>query len=300
MSYPFGKDAESYWQRGLSPIPVEPGTKQPARGLRHWTSYGNNLPKTETRAEWLTKYSRCNIGLCTGTEFQAGYRIGAVDIDDERFVNVTTAIIGSDVSSKAGKKGKTLFVRIPRAAQIRSTALFTSESSSAIDFLYTGKMTVLPPSIHPETKLPYRWASSSLLEIDLATLPVFDETKLGLLKRVVASPHSLALTAGVSTHEAGLRFAAELVTFGCEDALIFEVFKSLLPSNYSGNSMQELPEWIGSARRKGFGEPNRQAQKRSAADKLIDLFEQSGATLFHDEGRRSDLPPKKWTGLGCF
>ena len=288
MSHPFGENAKSFWERGLSAIPVGPGTKQPARGLTSWNGYCNNLPKAETRTQWLDKYPNCSIGMCLGSEILPGYRIAAIDVDDEQFVKVANTIVGPDISSKVGKKGMTLFVKVPAAAKVKSSKLVNAEKSGAIDFLYNAKMTVLPPSIHPDTNLPYRWTSSSLLGIDLATLPTFDELKFKLMKVVVASPNALELTTGVSTHEPGLRFAAELVTVGCDDTLIIKIFESLLPDSYSGNSLDELPGWIASARQKGFDQSSQdQSSKKGASDRLIELVDGSGTSLFHDEGRRA-------------
>lgn len=284
---PFGEEAEKYWTLGLSPIPVEPSTKQPARGLLHWTSYGNNLPKPATRAEWLAKYGGYNIGLCMGTEFQPGYRIAAVDVDDERFLNAVAAVIEEELSSKVGKKGKTWFVKVSSSTRLRSTALFTAEKAGAIDFLYTGKMTVMPPSIHPESKSPYRWVTSSLSDVDLKSLPTINESSLGVLRSVVGSPHSLVLITGKTTHNAGVCLAGELVSLGCDSSTITKIFEGLLPESYSGNSLEELPEWIESAQRKGFDrETHHQSTKKGSADKLIELFERSRAALFHDEGHR--------------
>lgn len=135
MSHPFGASAVSYWERDLSPIPVGPRTKQPARGLINWSGYCNNLPKAETRTPWLARYSHCSIGICLGSEILAGYRIAAIDVDDESFVGAAVTIVGSDVSSKVGKKGRTIFVKVPAAAKVKSSKLVNAEKAGAIDFL---------------------------------------------------------------------------------------------------------------------------------------------------------------------
>jgi Bifunctional DNA primase/polymerase, N-terminal len=287
VSHPFGAEAEHYWQRNLSALPIEPGTKQPARGLRNWTSYCSNLPKPETQASWLRAYAHCGLGLGLGHEVIPGYRIAAVDVDDDDFVRLATVIVGGDAASKVGKKGRTLFVVVPSGDKIKSTKLLDAEKRGAIDFLFNGRMTLLPPSLHPETRQPYKWTSGSLLDVELSTLPVFNSQKLAILRLVVSSRNALVLLTGNSTHEPGLRLTAELVASGCKDELVREIVISLLPTNYTGNSLDELSEWIESARRKGFDRgADLQQSKKSASDKLIELFEQSGAALFHDEGRR--------------
>jgi hypothetical protein len=287
VSYPFGKEAPDYWKRGLPALPVEPGTKQPAKGLINWPSYCSNLPKPETQAQWLRTCAHCGLALGLGAEVVPGYRIAAIDEDVGIYVRPIIAILGGDVSSKVGKKGRTFFVLVPITEKIKSTKIFDAQKRGAVDFLFNGRMTLIPPTIHPETKQPYRWTSSSLLEVDLSTLPIFTGEKLRLLRLVVASENALALTSGQATHEPGVRLAAELVAAGCEDDLIREIFVGLLPKDYAGNSLDELTEWIESARRKGFGEKaGAQREKKSAADKLLELYDQSGAALFHDEGSR--------------
>ncbi|MDO8878827.1 MAG: hypothetical protein Q7V40_22335, partial [Pseudolabrys sp.] len=83
---------------------------------------------------------------------------------------------------------------------------------------------------------------------------------------------------------------AKLVRHGADDETITSVFQALLPAAYKGNSLDELQEWISSAREKGFAEPAagiQQIQPKSAADRLCSYFDLSGATLFHDEAKRS-------------
>lgn len=50
---------------------------------------------------------------------------------------------------------------------------------------------------------------------------------------------------------------AELVAANATDEEILAVVSGLLPENYRGNSLEELPEWIASARKKGFDQKSR-------------------------------------------
>lgn len=129
----------------------------------------------------------------------------------------------------------------------------------------------------------------SLLDTAPSNLPILDQKKLALLQLVVGSEHAPAIATGKNTHEPGLRFTAQLVRHGCDDDAIINIFRALLPENYEGNSLDEIGGWIESTRKKKFdrSEPGEFSKKATAAERLAALFDRSGATLFHDEAKRS-------------
>jgi hypothetical protein len=289
MSGLFSNEAARYWAHAVSVIPLQTRSKRPAAGITNWTGYCDNLPRQETRDQWLRTHGSAGIGLCLGTLI-GGDRIGAVDVDDERFVRVTIALLGKCPSAKRGKKGLTIFVRVPKTATIRSTTLKSADKRGAIDILLSGRMTVLPPSIHQDTGRPYQWVGQPLFETAFEDLPVLDEGKLALLKLIVGSDAAATIATGETTHDAGLTFAASLVRASCEDGAIARIFMALLPVDYSGNSLDELPEWIRSAREKGFGDHGRApGRKQSAAEVIIAATDKAGIELFHDVGNRAYL-----------
>lgn len=73
-----------------------------------------------------------------------------------------------------------------------------------MDILVSGRMTLLPPTIHPETEEPYYWIGRPLLEIDVDDLPILTGTKLKQLKAIVGSQYLTALRQGSKTHDAGV------------------------------------------------------------------------------------------------
>jgi hypothetical protein len=126
------------------------------------------------------------------------------------------------------------------------------------------------------------------LEIDLVHLPVLDQRKLALLTFILGTPEASTLTLGSPTHDAGLQLTAKLVARRCDDEQIKQIIQALLPLNYEGDSLGQIPEWLASAHRKGFDEVAlTKLKKPSAAELLHKLFEQSGATLFHDDGKQA-------------
>jgi len=145
-----------YRAAGYSTIPIEPNSKRPAKEILRWDGYCNNLPNEKTFQEWRQKYPNNGIGLLLGKEIVNGFRIGAIDVDNDQYVRVVETILGPCPVSKVGKKGKTFFVRY-MDKKLRSTTFYNAEKRQIVDVLLNGKMTVLPPSIHPETQSAYRY-----------------------------------------------------------------------------------------------------------------------------------------------
>ena len=75
---------------------------------------------------------------------------------------------------------------------------------------------------------------------------------IGLIREVFCSEFTPQLFAGVETHEPALRLVAQLVRHAEDDDLLQAIVTAALPENYSGNTLEELPEMIAGARRKGF------------------------------------------------
>ncbi len=104
----FAENAEKYWSRQLSVIPVTPETK--AAAVKNWPGYCNNLPNPKDQKTWTRKYGGYGIALATGKELIEGWRIAAVDVDDDRFVDAVQTILGNCPCAKKGKKGSTFIV----------------------------------------------------------------------------------------------------------------------------------------------------------------------------------------------
>ncbi|TXN20996.1 bifunctional DNA primase/polymerase [Methylobacterium sp. WL9] len=287
---PFGDLAKLYSDRGFTALPVERNHKRPAKEIKGWQGYSSGPLAASKLQEFLNAYSDRGIGIVTGTDIGEGWRLVAIDVDQDRFVAVANAIFGNPVCAKLGKKGLTSFARC--RDDIRSTSFADFEKLVACDILASGRFCVLPNSIHPTTGQPYKWIGTSLLDVNLGSLPILDKERLTLLKIVLGSEHASILAAGTSTHHAGLAFAAQLVAKGYDDIQITSVIQALLPSGYSGNSLEELPEWIASARNKGFEREEsstRGPKQPSPSEVLLAILAESGFELSHDEFNRGYL-----------
>lgn len=240
---PFIMHAPGYWSRGLSVVPLETAAKRPAKEILGWQGYMNGPPKSDKQQDWLTRFPDRGLGLLMGTEVEPGERLGAVDLDLDGFTRAVESVLVGAVQ-KRGKKGSTFFVRYRDDDGLKSTTLKGADERGAADVLLAGKMTVIPPSLHPDTGNPYSWIGPSLLEANLANSPVLNREKLEILRFILGSPHAKTLTTGETTHEAGLVLAAQLVRLGCSDEEVLNTIAALLPVGYSGNSLKELPGWI--------------------------------------------------------
>jgi len=281
MSSTFEANAAAYWSRGLSVVPVTPGAKQTP--VKQWPSYCNNVPSVTTRDEWRRKFGDFGIALLLGTEIQPGVRIVAIDVDDDTIVAPVSAIFAPRCA-KVGRKGLTIFVQTPSEAKIKSATL-KGPGGHVGDLLANGKMTVIPPTDHPETKEQYRWVGSSILDISFADLPVLDQRTYAVLGCICRSEHVQALKSGDATHTAALQFVAQLVKAGAGDDEIQAVVGACLPAAYAGDTLEELQGMIRSAREKGFA-PNEGEEKDGPVTmRVIDLCMAHGVELFHWEDR---------------
>ncbi len=282
--------APLYWERGFCVLPLEAGEKRPAKELKGWQGYVSDPLGADKRAELTRRYAERGFGVLTGTELSNGYRLGAIDVDQDDFVPVVQAILGEGLCAKRGKKGLTIFVRF--SDDLKSTKVIDASGGGAIDVLLGGKFCVLPPSIHPETQAPYIWIGDSLLDANLTLLPIVGRETIRLLKTAVGSPHSQVLISGSSTHDSGLALAAQLVSHGCDDEQIVSIVTALLPGGYEGNSLKELPGWIESARKKGYGESAKKngggkGETTTTTEILTGRLDEWGVELFHDDRRRA-------------
>jgi hypothetical protein len=245
----FQQNAAGYWELGLPVIPVKPNSKQPA--IRKWSGFNVNLPSKENQQEWLKNHASAGIGLCTGMKIHDGLRIAAIDIDDDRFVDLVTEIVGGGLCAKRGAKGLTLFVLA--APEVKSAKLSPTGFKPRVELFTTTGFVVLPPSIHPDTGVPYEWVGEPLCEIDLAKLPNLDSDKAALISLISRSKHTDGVLCGEGTHDPMLRLVASGLHQFADDERLCAILSALLPKEYSGNTRDELPEMLRSAREKDLG-----------------------------------------------
>lgn len=277
----FATEANKYWGRGFPVVPVNGKAPIPTG----WSGFLGGMPNEAKRSEWVGNHGEQNIGLLLGYEINPGWVVDALDVDDDRLVKLAYHILGltragrrAVLAGKRGKKGATIFVRAPKS--LKSTVIKGSGGLGNIDFLAGGRMTVMPPSIHPETNKAYETVGTSLLDVELAELPEINNDLIKLLKAAIGSEHAAVLISGTGTHDAGVAFTGLLVHAGATDDDIEAIFKGLLPDGYSGDTFKELSGWVSSARQKGFGDAD--GDSPTLTNMLVALALKSGAELFND------------------
>lgn len=173
----YGDLAHKYFEKGLIPVPIIKGRKNPA--INDWANPDNYKREVDI----ADTFSNCSIGLLLGESTG----IIAVDIDKEEALN----LVPPSPVRKKGAKGETRFFR------------YNGESSRkrhdlGIEILSNGNQTVLPPSLHPDG-LNYKWITpDTLLDVSASDLPVLPEsfidslssTEIGTKKEVRPSDGS--------------------------------------------------------------------------------------------------------------
>jgi hypothetical protein len=155
---PFASVALALWERGYSIVPLEPGDK--AIKLPGWQRYCKERANRATLEMWLDWPER-NIGLALGP----ASGVIALDFDYDRDGKHAEIIktIGDSPAKKRGVKGFTAFYRFSNQRSVK----YGIGGDSVLEVLSTGRQTVLPPSIHPDTKQPYEWLTRQAL-LDLS------------------------------------------------------------------------------------------------------------------------------------
>lgn len=161
----FATHAPAFWSRGIPAIPLVPGQKRPA--IDAWQMFSDSLPTEEQKARWLGEFAHANIGLALGP--QAGIEMLDVDTDDPKVHQLIESVLPRSPWRRFGRKG---FALAFRWSGHRTFRVKRADEATILELLSSKTQLVLPPSIHPDTGLPYR-ANVDLLEVydDLPPLP---------------------------------------------------------------------------------------------------------------------------------
>jgi hypothetical protein len=166
--------ASLYRQRGLWPRPVSPNSK--ACHVRDWQKPDPEIA-LEVRERWLSDQGHCGIGLLMGSPFSDGTTLGALDIDHDDYTRIGRALLRDPICGRIGKKGAVFFVRVrgaPQNLEFRVKGDMNKRLGKVAECLFTKKLCVIPPTIHPDTGQAYRWIGTPLHEVDFNLLPIVE------------------------------------------------------------------------------------------------------------------------------
>jgi hypothetical protein len=137
------------------PVRFEPGLNKYVK-LTNWNNRPDPIRAPQPGA---------NIGV------RCGGGLVAFDYDDEDAALTISEAFEPSPVNKAGKRAWTPFYRAD--FEVLSEDFFDAEGRKVLQILSAGRQTVIPPSIHPDTKEPYRWTNGhSLYDTPLSELPL--------------------------------------------------------------------------------------------------------------------------------
>jgi hypothetical protein len=190
---------------GFEPVPIKPGTKQPA--VSGWQHGGIEV------GAWG---SSNGIGVLCGPGDLVAID---VDTDDPEVLQAIASVLPPDCPRKRGSKGLTYFVRakVKQRFQLPVALLFNNGVCAVrhVEVLTHGQQTLLPPTRHPDTGRPYEWAAGSdgitrsLYEVRVEDIPAVEGDLQTLLKRALETqtiqPEILAACRTIASTSKGAR-----------------------------------------------------------------------------------------------
>lgn len=146
--------------------------------IKGWQRYCSSMP---TDIEYASFNKTVNIGLCLGKA--SGIVALDIDTDDQKVLSICPR----SPLVKRGKKGETRFFKYNGERALKRHDL-------GVEILAEGNQTVLPPSIHPETKKEYVWTKRDVWFDNIDSLPFLDTRFLDELQgreiNVASSHHA--------------------------------------------------------------------------------------------------------------
>lgn len=255
-------------EQGYVPLRIDPDSKAARNpGWQVETPTEDGLRRAFARTS--------NLGVRCGDLHRDGTCLIGIDVDieDHTLIRCVQRAIGNEsVPVKTGKKGATYIVRMDRETKTGKIHWIRDKKKiPAIDILAKGAQTVIPPSIHPETKLPYRWiAGSPLWEVDYRTLPVFGPSLLDEIRGFAKDPEDpiyalndmewAGVGGGGNTHDVCVRAVSSMVARKWTDEDIHQRIQRAkleaceaagMPYNWP-EAQKVIQEWIDSSRDKKF------------------------------------------------
>lgn len=265
-------DFDRLYRLGLSPIPLVLGKKRPLEDS--WSRYCAEQPTEDTVARWKSDHGLEQIGLCLGSEVEPGHYLVAIDIDAPDMVEPVLAAVGGNGPAKRGAKGMTLFVKSPLAVVNQKIKRRGTDGKAervpSVEILAAGSQTVIPPSIHPETQLPYQWVNSPLWQGFPHALPEVDEwvideivalcQRKGELFLALNDMTWLGVDKGGNTHDTCVSAVGLMVSRSWPDHAIHRRINRAKAEACARNgdaynwpqSGRVVQEWINSAKEKGM------------------------------------------------
>jgi hypothetical protein len=192
ITSPYNSIAKRLIALGYAAIPILPGSKVP--GGRHegrwvaeanWQRFCYRLPTKYELSAWATWPE---AGVCVVLGFDGVIAVD-IDTDDPAITAAIMSVLPESPVGKRGAKGKTYFYRAnvyrvdPETGEVTGAVKSRPynkrrpgrDDERILDLLALGRQTVVPPTVHPDTKRAYEWITDTTLDLaepaDLPMLP---------------------------------------------------------------------------------------------------------------------------------
>lgn len=203
----FSIHAPAYLAAGMPVIPLYSREKKPC--VMDWSRFHNTLPDEATQQSWLTQYPAGNMGLALGEA--SGVMMLDIDSDSEDVTNAILRAVPPSPWHRRGKKGVMLAYRY---RPIKTFRVKQVSGAMVVECLSSRTQCVLPPSIHPDTQLPYT-SNCDLLSVRQALHELPDNIEEILRAAVKA--------AGVELSHSGWSRVTDYVSAGSRDTTLTEL-----------------------------------------------------------------------------
>lgn len=146
---------ESYYSKNISIIPV----KGKRVGVKNFGQYSHRVPSKKEIEIFKKTKADYNIGLMLGRV----NNLMCIDVDTDR-KDVLDLIENETPKTPVAKFGKKGITKFYRTTINFNESMCDLDHGCMLEFHGSSRQTVIPPSIHPETKNPYVWVGSNLLD----------------------------------------------------------------------------------------------------------------------------------------
>lgn len=203
----FIETAPAYYAAGMSVIPLHIREKKPVPN--DWAAFHDHQPDSGLQNQWLNGNPHSNIGLVLGQ--QSGVTMIDIDTDDEKVYAAIMSCLPHSPWLRRGKKGMMIAFKFNGLKTFRVKNM---SGQTMVECLSSRTQCVLPPSIHPETQMPYT-ANCDLISVkdQLFTLP---ENIEELLRNAIKE-------AGVDLSHSGWSRVTDYVSSGSRDTTLTEM-----------------------------------------------------------------------------
>ncbi len=199
--------APAYYAAGMSVIPLHVREKKPVPN--DWAAFHDHQPLEALRDQWLNGNPRSNIGLVLGQ--QSGVTMIDIDTDDEKVYSAIMSCLPHSPWHRRGKKGMMIAFKF---SGLKTFRIKNMSGQTMVECLSSRTQCVLPPSIHPETQMPYT-ANCNLIDVkgNLHNLPDNIEEML----------RTAIKAAGVDLSHSGWSRVTDYVSSGSRDTTLTEM-----------------------------------------------------------------------------